>query len=121
MDLSWIAAIAAGSTVPLIGLIGNWIVKRTPEAKSSFDIANVTLASLSSELERTTIRLDNERAKNAEYRTKTDAQIQELRSDVEKFWNNTIVLKRHIVNLEDYVASQNSEPFPRPPEVEALF
>lgn len=69
--------------------------------------------------------LSNELAKEREsriaYEARTNERIEHLVKDVEKLWQNTVVLKRHIVLLETELCDNDLAIPQRPDEVQAIF
>lgn len=69
--------------------------------------------------------LSNELAKEREsriaYEARTNERITQLSKDVERLWQNTVVLKRHIVNLETELCEHDLPVPARPDEVQAIF
>ena len=65
--------------------------------------------------------LTKERESRIAYEARTNERITQLSKDVERLWQNTVVLKRHIIQLESELCD-NDLPVPaRPDEVQAVF
>lgn len=118
----------AGLSIPVAAFGGNWILKRTPEAKSPSEVVATTLEHVSSELEKTSGRLDRayeqieeERQNRRTLESDLNSKIGELNRNVERLWNNTVHLKRHIIILETTLDDNAIEIPIRPPEIDNLF
>lgn len=114
MEFSTALTFLAAVSVPVITVFGNRWLKRTPEASQPEQYALETLKAISSDLK-------EERENRIAYQAKTDEKIEGLKEKVEELWQNTVHLKRHIVELETELCENNLAVPERPPEVQAIF
>lgn len=123
MDSVIITLFTAGGGVlaAVVTIIGNHLLKKTPDAVSPEQYALDMVKTLSAETKDLREQMRAERDDRIRSEATMIERVEQLKKDVERLWQNTIVLKRHIIDLEEELCENNLVVPARPPEVQAIF
>lgn len=123
MDAFIINLFTAGGGViaAVVTIIGGRLLKKTPDAVSPEQYALDMVKTLSAETKELREQMRSERDDRLRSEATMVERVEQLKKDVERLWQNTVVLKRHIIELEEELCENDLAVPPRPPEVQAIF
>lgn len=113
--------VGGGVFTAVIGVVGNKLLKKTPDAVSPEQYALDMVKTLSGETKELRDQMRAERDDRIRSEAMMVERVEQLKKDVERLWQNTVVLKRHIIELEEELCENDLAVPPRPPEVQAIF
>lgn len=113
--------LGGGVIVAVVTAIGNRILKRTPDAVSPEQYALDMMKTLSAETKELREQMRSERDDRIRSEAMMVEKVEQLKKDVERFWQHTVVLKRYVIELEEELCDNDLAVPARPPEVQAIF